>query len=249
MKSVIHRLLLIAAGALLWTSCKVLESPDMGITGDEGLLYPYVENQKVGFMDENLVQRISPQFQIRENGSWPYSFSEGLAVVYDSGRAGYINREGTLAIRPRFEEAKSFREGLALVKSDGKYGFIDDSGDYTIPPQFYRARSFKNGRAAVQKEENGRWGYIDAGGTFVIEPQFSNARNFSDNRALVQTPDHREWGYIDRSGDFVIDPQYREAKSFSNSLADRKSTRLNSSHVAISYAVFCLKKKKQRKRA
>src|SRR5690625_6573117 len=27
---------------------------------------------------------------------------------------------------------------------------------------------------------------------------------------------------------------------------DRKSTRLNSSHVAISYAVFCLKKKKHR---
>src|SRR5437870_9006883 len=28
---------------------------------------------------------------------------------------------------------------------------------------------------------------------------------------------------------------------------DRKSTRLNSSHVAISYAVFCLKKKKKPK--
>src|SRR5690625_6419010 len=28
-----------------------------------------------------------------------------------------------------------------------------------------------------------------------------------------------------------------------NLLGDRKSTRLNSSHVAISYAVFCLKKK------
>src|SRR5437870_7779098 len=28
---------------------------------------------------------------------------------------------------------------------------------------------------------------------------------------------------------------------------DRKSTRLNSSHVAISYAVFCLKKKKTKK--
>src|SRR5690625_6276098 len=28
---------------------------------------------------------------------------------------------------------------------------------------------------------------------------------------------------------------------------DRKSTRLNSSHVAISYAVFCLKKKKDRR--
>src|SRR5690606_41355659 len=29
-------------------------------------------------------------------------------------------------------------------------------------------------------------------------------------------------------------------------LEDRKSTRLNSSHVKISYAVFCLKKKKQK---
>src|SRR5690349_22597661 len=29
---------------------------------------------------------------------------------------------------------------------------------------------------------------------------------------------------------------------------DRKSTRLNSSHVEISYAVFCLKKKKKKKK-
>src|SRR3712207_8396196 len=31
-----------------------------------------------------------------------------------------------------------------------------------------------------------------------------------------------------------------------NIILDRKSTRLNSSHANISYAVFCLKKKKQR---
>src|SRR3989454_9105290 len=30
-------------------------------------------------------------------------------------------------------------------------------------------------------------------------------------------------------------------------LVDRKSTRLNSSHLVISYAVFCLKKKKKKK--
>src|SRR5690349_23485576 len=33
-----------------------------------------------------------------------------------------------------------------------------------------------------------------------------------------------------------------------NVLPDRKSTRLNSSHVEISYAVFCLKKKKKKKK-
>src|SRR5690349_23712985 len=32
------------------------------------------------------------------------------------------------------------------------------------------------------------------------------------------------------------------------SVRDRKSTRLNSSHVEISYAVFCLKKKKKKKK-
>src|SRR5256885_12380734 len=35
--------------------------------------------------------------------------------------------------------------------------------------------------------------------------------------------------------------------SFSNS-SDRKSTRLNSSHLVISYAVFCLKKKNKKTR-
>src|SRR2546429_4407930 len=33
--------------------------------------------------------------------------------------------------------------------------------------------------------------------------------------------------------------------SYEKNIADRKSTRLNSSHGYISYAVFCLKKKKQ----
>src|SRR2546426_2999806 len=38
--------------------------------------------------------------------------------------------------------------------------------------------------------------------------------------------------------DGVVQPELREPT------ADRKSTRLNSSHLVISYAVFCLKKKK-----
>src|SRR4051812_49711686 len=37
--------------------------------------------------------------------------------------------------------------------------------------------------------------------------------------------------------------QQRETAGF---ILDRKSTRLNSSHMSISYAVFCLKKKKKK---
>src|SRR5690625_5693286 len=39
-------------------------------------------------------------------------------------------------------------------------------------------------------------------------------------------------------------PSTRISEGGYANLLDRKSTRLNSSHVAISYAVFCLKKKK-----
>src|SRR5437763_3255464 len=39
---------------------------------------------------------------------------------------------------------------------------------------------------------------------------------------------------------------YRRIEERSGLYADRKSTRLNSSHRCISYAVFCLKKKKKK---
>src|SRR2546427_2299248 len=42
-----------------------------------------------------------------------------------------------------------------------------------------------------------------------------------------------------------LDPRPRDAHGRGSSRRDRKSTRLNSSHSQISYAVFCLKKKKK----
>src|SRR5439155_15840321 len=45
-----------------------------------------------------------------------------------------------------------------------------------------------------------------------------------------------------------LDVQSHVANRGQGPKGDRKSTRLNSSHVAISYAVFCLKKKKKKKK-
>src|SRR5207253_10776212 len=67
----------------------------------------------------------------------------------------------------------------------------------------------------------------------------------------LRAEDHHE--YQDRSEDTVArvletlgqgPKQFRDQRDNRTSgEGDRKSTRLNSSHVAISYAVFCLKKK------
>src|SRR5690606_39792638 len=45
---------------------------------------------------------------------------------------------------------------------------------------------------------------------------------------------------------FLCAPDLGRHRALPHARRDRKSTRLNSSHVKISYAVFCLKKKKLR---
>src|SRR5690348_7974858 len=54
---------------------------------------------------------------------------------------------------------------------------------------------------------------------------------------------------LDPNPDFVFNLGLAELLTgdYSNGFKDRKSTRLNSSHPSISYAVFCLKKKKKTK--
>src|SRR5690625_6665897 len=49
---------------------------------------------------------------------------------------------------------------------------------------------------------------------------------------------------LTRSDSWIVVAVVLALVSLGMYLGDRKSTRLNSSHVAISYAVFCLKKKK-----
>src|SRR5256885_12660275 len=75
---------------------------------------------------------------------------------------------------------------------------------------------------------------------------------------LFRSVNHRppRMGRNPRSGEAVHIPSkrvphfkpgkaLREAVDLRPGVADRKSTRLNSSHLVISYAVFCLKKKKK----
>src|SRR5207249_11542290 len=62
---------------------------------------------------------------------------------------------------------------------------------------------------------------------------------FSDKLSICNFPTKKHWKdkskiqYIEKGIDSIVNYY----------LEDRKSTRLNSSHVSISYAVFCLKKK------
>src|SRR5256885_12855002 len=61
-----------------------------------------------------------------------------------------------------------------------------------------------------------------------------------------------DWSSDVCSSDLMRETQHKRGDHSRNGEgqdnADRKSTRLNSSHLVISYAVFCLKKKKKKKK-
>src|SRR5690625_5520063 len=94
--------------------------------------------------------------------------------------------------------------------------------------------------------------------TEVLKRALQRVKNFTGNNSLVEIFNHvylkteNSYLYLYAS-DAPASIKTKVCKADSNKevnsivkskrLVDRKSTRLNSSHVAISYAVFCLKKK------
>src|SRR5699024_8995040 len=96
-------------------------------------------------------------------------------------------------------------------------------------------------------------------------PQYAAARRAIDTGAVGQLavlrfertgslPDRSWYADDDLSGGIVVDQMIHDIdqalwmagpveRVYAQQSIDRKSTRLNSSHVSISYAVFCLKKK------
>src|SRR3712207_7286624 len=90
----------------------------------------------------------------------------------------------------------------------------------------------------------------------TLFPYTTLFRSFSrggKSRVAVQAADHdvQPEATVTPVGLFL--PEYDElflygvTSRVTSDCLDRKSTRLNSSHANISYAVFCLKKKKQEK--
>src|SRR5437868_15260868 len=75
----------------------------------------------------------------------------------------------------------------------------------------------------------------------TLFPYTTLFRSVIENRRVVELPLNGR-NFLDLT---ILTPGVTFTKSDAEAFQDRKSTRLNSSHVSISYAVFCLKKKKR----
>src|SRR5690606_12239177 len=95
--------------------------------------------------------------------------------------------------------------------------------------------------------------YVDKGAEFIIVERLKDllpeAGFITEEKTIVKKGDVYNWiiDPLDGTTNFIHDiPAYCVSIALARNrqpIIDRKSTRLNSSHVKISYAVFCLKKK------
>jgi len=129
-----------------------------------------------------------------------------LLPVYVNGKGGYINRQGKLVIKPRFEIVRHFQDGRACVsiidKSDRElFGYIDQSGKVAVPFQpGLDLDDYSEGRLRI--EIKGKRGYLDRDGKMVIKPQFDQAGEF--HQGLADVTAGEKYGFIDLQGKLVI---------------------------------------------
>src|SRR5262245_27861937 len=86
-------------------------------------------------------------------------------------------------------------------------------------------------------DPRGKWQHVTFDVTMIEEETFAEGQMF-DGSSIAG------WKAINESDMCLMpDPASATIDPFFAETTDRKSTRLNSSHLGISYAVFCLKKK------
>jgi hypothetical protein len=85
-----------------------------------------------------------------------HKFSEGLAGVRIGDHYGFIDLEGEIVIKPRFDFVGSFYQGLAEVMVDGRAGVINRFGETMVELKFRRAIPFTKDVILYSQDERHR---------------------------------------------------------------------------------------------
>jgi hypothetical protein len=204
-----------------------------------------------------LAEALVKEEEIKRRGAmgvtWPYALplclSEkrpcGVAFplpicLFEHGLCGAVNRDGSIAVAPRFDFVDEFHEGRALVRLGGLYGFVDLNGKVVVEPQYALAGRYRLGHAEV--DIDGKSALIDREGRQVLEPRFARAGAFTKgvfwvndgvrdyrgpaagaifaavevNSGLSQYVFARagRWGLVDAAGTWIRRPEFTDIAIF-----------------------------------
>src|SRR3712207_4327823 len=195
-------------------------------------------------------------WRVRKDGERIWVNEIATAVRDDEGRlVGFTKISRDLTERRRAEEALRESEerlqraiaietvGVIFFKADGQ---ITDANDAFLRMSGYSREDVAEGQLRWDVMTPPEWmpRSLEA-----IEELQTTGRTSPYEKEYIRKDGSRWWGLFaatrltkEESVEFIIDVT---ARKLAEEALDRKSTRLNSSHANISYAVFCLKKKKK----
>jgi hypothetical protein len=150
------------------------------------------------------------------------------SCIFPGGLCGAINRDGSVAVAPRYDWVDRFYEGRALVRLNGLYGYIDAAGRVVDEPKHESAGTYVDGLAEVSI--GGLSALIDLEGRVVLKPKFARALVFTPDAFWVndgarspsfsryQSPPgvaqlnevyaNGKWGLIARTGEWIRKPEF-----------------------------------------
>ena len=129
-----------------------------------------------------------------------------LLLVVEQGKAGYIDRQGTMKIPPRFEKARPFRSGRAAAAEAGRWGLIDASGEWIARPAFDSILWFAEDSRVWRCRKGEKWGLLDRDGSALTDARFDAFGLVRGD--VVSALADRTWGLVSIVGGIVVEPRY-----------------------------------------
>jgi hypothetical protein len=155
---------------------------------------------------------------------------EGMAVVRNNGKYGFVNKTGKEIVPPIYDFASDFKNGKAEVKFKNQLRTIDSEGKTISKIEIeLKLKSENNSNVALiekkviaielpEKEE------------ITEEPLDSDLVEFKKNEEpfnsdLVKFKKYGKWGLKDLSGNVIMPPMYNAFAEFGNGLIKVKKSR------------------------
>ena len=143
-------------------------------------------------------------------------FNDGLAVIIDNGKFGYINTNGEITIPPQFDYASMFYNGFAEVEILGKSCFINSKGEKQFEPKFEEIRPYGEGFAGFK--QLGKYGFINANGDFMMQPYYDDVAYFVNGLCPVRKG--QNWGAINKEGKLILKLEFDYVGPFEDGVAE-----------------------------
>jgi len=206
---------------------KVSEKPEeiggkykSALNFSEGLAAVVEENKTITYINKYGEIEFTCDKSIIKSGN----FINGYAIIEnEESQKGFIDKEGTIKIKPEYDYVEPFYEGLAMVRIDDEEngqerGYINENGEMVINLQdnYDRADPFSDGLAKV-RENGGGYGYINDSGEEVIkcDGDIKSATNFINGHAMIK--EDNEYAVIDKDGEVVVKADRENLLSFRSS--------------------------------